>query len=286
MKLAYIDIGELGYSLYLSAHIKWLLSQGRPAALVMTYPDRKCLYEDWVEKVVDVPSEFYKDFDIREQKCFKIGNVGGKELRAYFNEKLPEGYCVSGDMDFDMWGYHRVYAREKLFVSYPHKKELIGKKEILVIPRCRPNFKPYNLRNLPRVFYIRLIEALCSAFEDCIIRAVGTRAGAYNLIEIKKNNYVNSVGSAPNLQTTIDRCQITIGAVGVYTTILLLAMMQGVPTFGIGHEEQRFEDENWLKTKFNFHKIGEKEYNEFKNERAIANAISFFKEAREENVSR
>ena len=60
MKLAFIDIGELGWSMYVNAHIRWLKQQGEVSVAVITYPDRRCLYEGLADVVIDAPAEFYK----------------------------------------------------------------------------------------------------------------------------------------------------------------------------------------------------------------------------------
>lgn len=129
MKSAYVDIGELGYSLYLSAHLRWFMNQGKPIALVMTYPGRRCLYDRWVKKVIDVSPEFYKDFDTGKQQEFKIGDGTSNKLdtffRRYFNIRLPKGYQVSKDMNFDAGKIPDIYAGRRIFAPYPYRKKNI-----------------------------------------------------------------------------------------------------------------------------------------------------------------
>jgi len=288
MKEAYIDIGELDFSIRLSAYMNWLKDQGRQVALVMTYPGRKCLYEDRVEKVIDVPKEFYKDFDIEQQCGSRIG-ICNKSIEEeyqrkfvdYFNGKLPEGYCVSGDMEFVQPFSRMTNYRSFLFTPYPYREKLTGKKEILVLPRCRRT-APYSERNLSKMFYIKLINRLCDNFGDYIIRTMGLKDASYDITEVKKDNYINFVGKTANLQKVIDRCQVAIGAIGSHSTPLVFTMLQGVPSFLIGKDRERVEKTNWSNTKFYFVNTGSWHFagwaDEKEHDKAINEAILFFKE--------
>ncbi len=277
---AYIDIGELGFSVYLSAHMKWLKDHGYPVAMVMTYPDRKCLYEDWVEKVINIPEEFYIDFDIGQQQGFRIGRGIHENLNTffkyYFNTKLPDGYCVSEDMNFDISLPKELYSGKMLFTSYPYKERFTGRKEILVFTRHR-DYALFNRKNLPKKFWIDLINSLCNRFRRYTIRAVGTKIGAYDITEVQKNNYVNSVGRVSNLQSLIDRCQVTVGAIGGDSGPLKIMRLQNVPTFIIGWNREWIEYDNCLGKNFYFYEIALKEHNIFNNKVAITEAVSFFK---------
>jgi len=280
MKLAYIDVGELGFSIYLSAHVKWLRSQGIQVDLVVTYPDRRCLYENWAEEVIDVPNEFYKDFDIEQQQGFKIGRGISEKLdvvfRNYFNRKLLVDCYVSEDMDFDVDLPEKIYPKKTIFAPYPYKERLIGRKEILVFPRCRKR-KLFDRRNLPKEFWVEMIENLCDAFEECTIRTMGTMIGTYNITEVQRDNYVNSVAETLDLQRLIDRCQLAIGAVGGNSGPLKFTLLQGVPTFMIDWNWDWMKHENWLETKFYFHKTTLEELNKFDDREVIVKAISFFR---------
>ena len=278
MKEVFLDVGELGWSLYLSAHIRWLKRQGRTMLTVMVLPERECLYEGLADTIFNPPEEFYRDFDLAQQSCFHFYNMRGSGLRKYFNTRLPSGHRISETQSLDDKIKQRGYRGKMLFEPYPYKTMLEGKKEILVFPRLRRGGH-FKLRNLPKVFYMDLINRLCGEFKDCIIRALGIVDGAYSAIEIPKNNYVNFVGRTPSLQMVIDRCQIAIGAVGSQSAPLKLTLLQKVPTFMIGHDQKRHvEEENWSGTRVGFHRIDKRGYNEFKSEKCITDIVSFFKE--------
>lgn len=279
MKSAYIDIGELGYSFYLSAHIKWLNSQGHPASLVVTYPGRRCLYEDWVDRVDNVSDEFYRDFDTGKQQEFKIGRGTSEKFdeyfRAYFNKRLPKGYCVSREMSFDGGKIPDIYAGRRVFVPYPYEERFTGKREILVFTRYR-NYELFNRRDIPKKFWIRMIENLCSRFPNHTIRVMGTKKGSYNISEVQRDNYINSIGETSDFQRVIDRCQLADGVVGGDTGPLKFTLLQGIPTFMIGWQWDWMKYQNWLGTKFKFYQITLEAHKEFNDGRAITEAVSFF----------
>jgi len=298
MNFAYIDIGELDFSIRLSAYMKWFHLRGCPAALVMTYPDRRCLYEGWVDKVVNVPDEFYRDFDIRKQWGSRVGGIARdtqKEEREedkrenkiffeYFNKKLPEGYCVSKEMSFIHGFSEMMTGKNKLFIPYPYGEQLVGKKEILIFPRARQTF-PQNNRNIPKIFYIKLIDRLCGEFKDYIIRTMGLKFAAYDIVEIEKDNYINSVEENSSFQKMINRCQLAVGAIGSHSTPLLFTMLQGVPSFIVGRDREKIERDNWLRTRFYFFGVGRWIFAEWKDEKkhaeAIDKAVLFFKNTNE-----
>lgn len=286
MKSAYVDIGELGWSLCLGAHLRWLGEQGKPVSLVMALPDRKCLYEGIVNEVLDVPPEFYADFKGQPQTCFGLGEISDKKLKEYFNQKLPPGYCVAAlfsfhhlvyNPDFGEERYRSTIKEQTIYAPYPYKKEAQGEKEILIFPRCRQEQQmKVNLRNLPKSFYIELINVLCNRFSELKIRTIGVTSGSYN-IEMEHANYVNSVVKVGGLQEVIDRCQTAKVAIGSQSALAKLSLLQGVPTFIIGHEKKRHvEDENWMGTRVGFYEVFD--YCKFNYEECIEKIISFIEE--------
>jgi len=283
---AYVDIGELGWSLYLSAHLRWLKAQGKPVSLVVTLPDRKCLYEGIADEVLDVPPKFYTDFKDQPQTCFGLGEISDKELRGYFDRKLPPGYCVADLFSFHHLVYHPDFGKENyrstikkqtIYIPYPHKKEVQDKKEILVFPRCRQSQQVNaHLRNLPQSFYVELINALCKEFQEFTIRTMGVVSGSYS-IELDQTNYINSVTEVGDIQNVIDACQSAKAAVGSQSALVKLSLLQGIPTFIVGHEKKRHaEDENWMGTKVGFYEISD--YCAFDNKECIERIVLFIKE--------
>lgn len=273
MRTAFVDIGELGWSLYLSAHARWLKRQGRPMSLVITLPDRMCLYEGLADAVRAVPADFNREFGQTIASCFGLEGVPADRLRGYFNRMLAPDYSVSDEMTFrcrPYWPY--AYKGKFLYASYPYKTELSGPKEILVFPRWRNAVN----RNIPKNFYIMLLSLLCDKFQDCIIRTIGVSNGAYDIYEVKKENYANLVGENSGLQDFIDRCQVAVAAVGSQSAPPKISLLQGVPTFMIGHERDRHvSQDNWAGTKVGFYEIPRASYDKFNFADCTARIMEF-----------
>ena len=271
LKFAYIDIGELGWSLYLSAHLKWLKKNTNYSFVVVTLPDRKCLYKDSADLILEVPNNFYKKFK-DEQNCFGLGQPFRKDLKEFFQAMLPSGYSIPDDFNFKR---NRSFLTDRLiYKPYCYSKKLVGKKKILIFPRYRKQV-PYNSRNLPKLFYVKLIEALCNKFHDYEIETIGLTSGSYT-IKVNKDNYKNGIEEKVDLQNLIDGCQLAVGAIGSQSALPKLTLLQGVPTFIIGHDLARHTDkDNWLKTKTGFYRIAKTDYATINQEDCINKIISF-----------
>jgi len=269
MKMMYVDIGELGWSLYLSAHIRWLKQRTDNHIGVMTYIDRYCLYRNVADIIYKVPDDFCVKFNRNEASFFGIAGISNEELKGYFVKKIPTGYKFVG--------YFGCYKKIKTeFKPYSYNKKLNRTKEILILPRCRNTGYCHNLRNLPKKFYIEAINALCIKFPDYTIRAMGIPSGAYNISEIKKTNYVNDVREGADLQDLINRCQVIMVAIGSQSGPLKITLLQGVPTFIIGHQRKRhMKIDNWMSTKAEFYGVSRNKYSSINSEDCINKIIAF-----------
>jgi len=276
VKLAFIDIGELGWSMYLAAHIRWQKKNTDNKIAVMTYPDRRCLYEDLADMVMEVPAAFYNKFDIKRQNCLGIKEVAPNILKDFLFPYLADDYHMPDDFVLSCKNSFKGHFD---FVPYKYSKKLVGKEEVLIFPRQRHGGW-YKNRNLKESFYIELIKQLCDEFLDLNIRTIGTTLGAYNII-LDKPNYINYVGKGDGLQDMIDRCQLAVAAVGGQSAPPKISLLQGVPTFIIGHEKERHVNkENWMNTKTGFYEIVASSYDKADTTGCIAKIISFIKEIR------
>ena len=258
MKFVFVDIGELGWSLMLSMHIRWLRENTSHSLAVIALSDRKCLYKGMVDLLIDVPQDFYRRFDITYQSCFGLSRKNGGRLMEYFRSHFPEGYvfpkgfALAGIDGFPKWPH--------IVRPYNYSKKLSGKKEILVFPRHR-KWGDFAYRNMTKEFYINLIKKLCISFSACNVRTLGVSLGAYNITEVTQSNYINDVRDKSDLQDLIDRCQLAVVAIGGTSSLPKISLLQGVPTFIIGHESKRFvETDNWMQTKVGFYKIAKNGY--------------------------
>lgn len=272
MNFAFVDIGELGWSLLLSGRIRWIKRNANDSVAVITYPDRRCLYEGIADVILDVPRDFYVKFDIHQQYCFGLYNIQPNALIAFFDGHIPKGYAIPGNFNFSC---RSIFNDQTIFESYKYKRKFEGNKEILIFPRCRIGSNWRTCRNLPETFYVALVEELCREFPKLTIRTVGTGVGAYN-INVGLPNYVNWVGKANGLQDMIDRCQIAMATVGAQSAPPKISLLQGVPTFMIGHEEKRhMVTDNWMGTKVGFYPIGRGSYSNINSADCIAKIMDF-----------
>ena len=272
MKLAFIDVGELGWSIYITAHLRWLKQNNPPDSIVViTYPDRKCLYEGLAD-TLDVPEEFYEKFDTQAQECFGINQVSSTTLLDFFLSVLPKDYHIP---EYFVLHCGLNFGNQLICEPYSYSKKMNGENEILIFPRCRTGrFAP---RNLPGIFYIKLIERLCDEFPQLTIRTVGTTNGAY-AIDVGKKNYVNSVGNG-TIQDFVDLCQTAVATVGSQSAPPKIALLQGVPTFMIGDQRERHVDwENWMSTRAEFYDVPRMDYGSIDSEDCIDKIIEFVKE--------
>jgi hypothetical protein len=289
MREIWLDLGELGWSMYLSAHLRWLRQQGKKAEAVMTLEGRECLYEGLVKNIFSL---HWKDKKGMEPDCFGFYGLPDHKLRAYFNAKVPAGYQLSETQPLTGWSWMEIFKNEMIFEPYPYKdkslnnlSKIIAMKEILVFPRYR-EAKPFCYKNLPKTFYVILVMRLCDEFPKCTIRTMGTKEGAYDITkeEIGRCNYINHIGKTPTIQALIDRCQCALGAVGSQSAPPKIMLLQNVPTFMIGHTRKRHqEEENWGKAKCGFCELGTSidSYNKFHSWDCINEIVKFFKEIHE-----
>lgn len=271
----FLDIGELGWSLYLSAHIRWLKRQEEEIeAVVMCYPDRRCLHEGIADRVLDVPGCFELSFNKEFQGCGKIKRQPRGAFHNFFKHFTPTGFTLRSDL---LWVHFASFKGKAIYEPYPYSRNGKEKNEILVFPRARmaPGYKN---RNLPWDFYHNLIYSLCENFEHYTIRSVGVPEGAWSINYNSRINYINSVKPENTIQDVIDFCQNAVAAVGAQSAPPKLALLQGVPTFMIGHQKGRHTiGENWMQTPAGFFEIerDKKAYFGFNNPACIEQIISF-----------
>lgn len=273
-KLAFMDVGELGWSMYIAAHVRWYKEKTTDSVAVMTYPDRRCLYEGLADIVMNLPSAFYTKFDSRRQNCLGIQKIMPDVVKNFLSTYLADGYRVP---DYFIMRCKPQFGDKLIFKPYEYSKKIEGPPEILIFPRYRTGGW-YSFRNLPLGFYVNLIERLCSEFPKYRVRTIGTTQAAYD-ININKVNYVNWVGKSGSLQDMIDRCQTAVAAVGSQSGPPKIALFQGVPTFMIGHQRHRhMVNENWSKTRVEFVEIKNDNYADFDKTKCIDQIVSFIKE--------
>ena len=257
MKYAIIDIGELGWSLYQSGHALWLKRQGH-SVIAFTYKDRMALYKNRVDEVKPVPQSFITQFGAYSQDGAGLRGIKGYSIWSLFKALLPAGYQIDYGLDCD-W----ELPKRAIYEPYEVDDEFFTKPRILVFPRCRKE-EGFDFRNLSEEFYLKLCKSLCEIHPDKFITAIGSIKGAYGLKNIQASNFDNWIGATQDLQALINVCSSSIASIGGTSAPPKIALLQGVPTFIIGHEKQRFTiDENWSKTRVGFYEIEKENYQNF-----------------------
>jgi len=271
MKTALIDVGELGWSLYLSAHARHLVQKGEQV-IILTYPERVPLYP-FVNEVVLIP-----DICNLPKQCLGFYGSDRKALREKFKAILPDDAALPEWFEFDcLWNFQD----KAVYEPYPVVDEEAGPR-ILLFPRCREH-SAFSMRNLPRSFWVALAVALVKEFPEAIITAVGTKEGAYYLNEMDGvGNFDNRVGTSRSIQAVIDLCEAAMGAVGSASSLPKLSMNQRVPTFVVGHERERVKKENFAGARLGFYDVGIDSYERIDSDDCISKIIRFLNG---ENVS-
>jgi hypothetical protein len=269
-RVALIDIGELGWSLYLVAHARWLKEQGNKV-LVMTSKDRRCLYEGVADTIMPTPQKFYEIWGEMPQHCLGRYGANESELVEYFERNIPKSYVLA-----DKFRFNCVWFFEDKMIHAPFKmRQDLNGKGILIFPRWRPE-PQYATRNLPKDWWIGLVNTLCMVYSDFRIIALGTKNGAYDLEEVKSSSFENLVGKTESVQDVIDLCSIAITAIGSASSLPKISLLQGVPTFVIGHEKERvIKTDNWLNTEVGFREIGIDDYNSFDDKTCDTEIMNF-----------
>lgn len=279
------DIGELGWSMYLYFHCRWLKKHTNDKIIIMTSYDRICLYEGIADEIIYVPKAFKQSFP-GYQSCFGIheGSKGrqvpSETLKKFFMKYAPEGYVIPHY--FNMRCYRnkeeKFYLKNVIYKPFKPKQTFKNNAGILIFPRCRDKNAFVGARNLPESFYEELIISLCKRFPKVTVRSIGVKRGAYDInLSGSGFNYVNDVVEDISLQYLIDRCQTAIGAIGSQSAPPKITLLQGVPTFMIGHQKKRHEiKENWMKTKAGFFEIKRTGYQTINTRKCIQDIIRFF----------
>jgi hypothetical protein len=250
-----IDVGELGWSLYLSAYSLWLKEHGF-TVMVFTYYDRTPLFIDRADYVFCHSDEVLKKYSGLIQDGTGFRTVNGNDMRKYFQKFVPDGFEIPSDFKFGCFWF---FVNQVIYRPYKIVNKVEGNKRILIFPRYRTG-DSVGYRNLPEGFYQTLVSELCKTRPDNIITICGTKAGTYR-IKSSHPNFDDRTGKDETIQDLIDLCGNSIFAMGGTSAPPKISLLQGVPTYIIGHEKKRFTiEENWMKTKVWFSEINAKDY--------------------------
>ena len=263
LKLFY-DISELGWSMYLAAHIKFLHKHNEKVGIITT-PGKFVMYRDCVNLMLPLPTEYKQAFgnlpSDGNHLFDPISNIRIKDhkiLSAPFKKAYPQH-------ENNIITTYSKFENECVFEPYQHSRIAINlcndimkdySNVILIFPRCRSS--KFKSRNIPKLYWNIIVDALCTQYKNHLIISIGTRDGAYILNDISQKNFVDLVGvdNGKTLDMLVAFCNLKYAtvAIGNQSGTVKMTLLCGTPTFIIGDEKQRHQvDENWANTKCGFY---------------------------------
>lgn len=265
IKLFY-DISELGWSMYLAAHIRYLFEHNVKAAVV-TPKAKEVLYRGVAHEILPMPQQY-------KVKYHTLPSDGNHLFDPETNTRLKDHLELSKPFREAYPGYkivtkYSTFADQRVFKPYQHTKESeeFCKKNfgdnlvIIIFPRHRES--KFKCRNVDKEYWIEIATKLCSSFTDCIIVSIGSKNGAYDIM-IDHTNYYNLVRYDDNktLDILVALCNsnMALATVGTQSGPIKISLLCKTPSFIYGHEETRhLITENWSKTDAGFWMLGESE---------------------------
>lgn len=259
----FYDIGELGWSIYLAAHLKYLDRQGEtasviaPAAREVFYRDCASeivpLPESWIERFGGYPADGNHLYDPRARRRIRDQAL----LSEPFREEWPDREIVTE--------YSR-FEGERVFEPYRHSEkaaetcaDLFGEDRVIVVfPRRRSG--KFGGRNIPRRQWDRIAGAICEAFPEHVVVAMGSRGGAWPELRVDSPRFRNLVGwnDSLTLDLLVALCNTgqASAAVGNQSGTVKMTLLCGTPTYIFGHERHRHTvEENWAGTAVGFWEV-------------------------------
>jgi len=262
--LLFYDYGELGWSMYLAAHIKYLTDDGVKDIKICTTKNRFVLYNTLPVQLFDIPNEIREKTQGLDKDGTHLFNHATGErvkhdvLSFLFQHSFPEYKVVSSYGNF---------LGERTFCPYAASdeaseiaKNLFGNAKLLLLfPRFRGKGK-FSKRDLPLDFYLALLKELSEVYKDYSIVSVGIMNGSYELGQhVAYSNFVDLVAydDEKMLDILIALCkENAVLAIGSQSSLPKISLLCGVPTYIIGHEEDRHISlENWRNIPAGFYKV-------------------------------
>ena len=261
--LLYYDISELGWTMYLAAHLKYLAGQKRPAAIAVQ-DAKRVFYRDCALEILPIPEEWVRKYGKYPSDGNHLYNpltrrrIKSQQLLSHpFTKAYPQYQVVTR--------YSR-FQDQRIFEAYTHdpamedlSDELFGDRRVLLVfPRHRSG--KFRGRNIPRKQWIRIIRSLCDRYPDFTIAAFGSSGGAYTGLQPEREHFIDLVGYDDNrtldLMVSLCNTRRAVAAVGNQSGTVKITLLCGTPTFIFGHERKRhMVDENWSGTVAGFYQV-------------------------------
>ncbi len=261
--LLYYDIGELGWSMYLAAHLKHLHRQGVPVSVIA--PDaREVLYRDCTREILPIPEEWILRFGRYPSDGTHLYNP--RTRRRIRDQQLLSEPFRRAYPDYEIVTRYSKFEGERIFEPYRHSRlaeelctEQLGDSSVIMIfPRRRSG--KFKGRNIPRRQWERIAEALCEAFEDCTVVAFGSAGGAWRNLQAGSPRFRDLVGwddrRTLDMMVALGNTRQAVAAIGNQSGTVKITLLCGTPTYIFGHEKERHTtEENWAGTAVGFWEV-------------------------------
>jgi hypothetical protein len=260
----FYDIGELGWSMYLAAHLKFLHQEGERVSIIAPAA-REVFYRDCTREILPVPEEWTDRFGRYPSDGTHLYNPRtGRRIRdqQLLSEPFRRAYP-----DYEVVTAYSKFEGERIFEPYRHsdtavelcRAELGETPVIMIFPRRRSG--KFRGRNIPRRQWERISTALCERFGDCLVVALGSIDGAWRDLRVEEPRFRNLVGwnDRHTLDMMVALCNTrqAIAAVGNQSGTVKMTLLCGTPTYIFGHERERHTvTENWAGTAVGFREVG------------------------------
>ena len=260
----FYDIGELGWTMYLAAHMRYLHDRGEPASIAV--PDaRRVFYRGYAKRLLPIPEGWYRLFGGYPQDGTHLYDPATR--RRIKDQSLLAGPIIEQYPDYEVVMRYGKFKGEAIFGPYQHSPgmeelaaELFQDRQIiLVFPRCRSG--KFGGRNLSRRTWERMVASICREFPALLVVGMGSGNGAYAGLHQGHPGYRDLVGYNDDvtldLMVALCNTRRAVAAVGSQSGTVKITLLSGVPSFIIGHEEERHTvTENWAGTPAGFYRAG------------------------------
>lgn len=260
----FIDVGEIGWSQMLAAHMKYLVRELKEEVAVCCPSFKNIFYRDITNEIFPLTPEFIKEYggylpegNHLYDPVNKVRIMDHNKMFKSFKDKYPKYEVILNYNKFITESIYEPYIASdavKEYIMLMTKRRNV----ILIFPRYRES--KFQCRNLDLDVWISITNELIKANPDSIIVSIGSEKGSYNLSKyIDSCNLVDLTlyNNEYGLSLLVGFCNLNlcICSIGSQSALVKISLLCGCPSFIIGDEERRHSvDENWMNTDVEFFK--------------------------------
>ncbi len=257
LPLAFIDIGEIGWSQYLSGYINYLKTTKNQKSIIICHPYKNVLYRNIADDILPIPECWNLEYSKYETEGSHLFDTENRiRVMDMFNiTKLIRDTYPKLNYSLD----YGKFINERIIIPYSHNQIYLNELNIvdnciLVFPRCRPS--KFSERNIDKRFWISMINTLCDIYPKLKIISIGSLRGSFNLSnDITYDNFIDLVpyDDLKTLDIMVGLCNTkqAICSFGNVTGPIKMALVCGTPSFVFGHDHELkriTQEENYCNT--------------------------------------